>query len=256
MVTGASRGIGLELARQCCRFGYDVVVASDSEAIHGAAQDLRGFGTDVEPVVADLSRPDGVESLWLVVEKTGRPVDALCVNAGVGVGGSFLTTSLPTEIAMIELNVVSTVHITKLALPAMVDRGRGRVLLTSSIAAASPAPFEAVYGATKAFVLSFAEAVRNELQDTGVTVTTLMPGPTDTNFFHRAGMDATRVARGQKDDPARVAEYGFDAMMAGRDHVVAGSFRNRLQASAARVLSEQAKAQVHRHMAEPLRGAR
>ena len=150
------------------------------------------------------------------------------------------TTSLPTATARETLGVL-----------AGVSRGQGRVLYTSSIAGDMPAPFLAVYGASKAFDLSFAEAVRNELRDTGVSITVLQPGPTDTNFFARAGMEDTKVAAGKKDDPAEVAKQGFDALMAGKDHVVAGSMKNRLQDAAAQVLSEPAKAAMHRRETEP-----
>lgn len=181
-----------------------------------------------------------------------KPDDIPAFNAGVGVGGDFARgTDLRDELTLIALNVVSPVHLAKRALPDMVGRGRGRVLFTSSIAATMPAPFEAVYGASKAFLLSFAEALRNELKDTGVTVTALMPGPTDTNFFHRAGMDDTKAGAGKKDDPAEVARQGFEALMAGKDHVVAGSLKTKLMGAANEALPETAKAEAHRHLAEP-----
>src|SRR3954468_18498035 len=147
----------------------------------------------------------------------GRPVDAIALNAGVGVGGPFVDTDLEAELRLIALNVSSVVQLSKYMLRDMVSRGEGRILYTSSIAAEMPAPFEAVYGASKAFDLSFAEALRNEMKDTGVTVTALQPGPTDTNFFHRAGLDATKAGQDKKDDPAQVAQQGYDAMMAGKD---------------------------------------
>jgi short-subunit dehydrogenase len=133
----------------------------------------------------------------------------------------------------------------------MARRGAGRVLFTSSIASTMPGSYQAVYNASKSFVQSFAEAVRNELKDTGVTVTSLMPGPTDTDFFARAEMEDTKVGAGPKDDPAEVAKQGFEALMKGDDHVVAGSLRNRAQAVAAKVLPDTVKAELHRRMAEP-----
>jgi short-subunit dehydrogenase len=148
--------------------------------------------------------------------------------------------------------VRSPVHLAKRVLPDMVSRGgSGRVLITSSIAATMPGPFDAVYNASKAFLQSFSQVIRNELKDTGVTVTALMPGPTDTNFFHRAGMDDTAVGAGEKDDPAQVAREGFEALMAGKDHIVAGSFKNKVQATIAHVLPDAATAELHRKQAKP-----
>jgi len=252
VVTGASSGIGRELARIFVAHGHDVVVAAEDAGLVDAATELRAHGARVEAVQADLATRDGVEQLAQAITAMGRPVDALALNAGIGVGGPFLETNLETELRMIALNVTSVVHLAKRVLPGMVARGRGRVLITSSIAAEMPAPFEAVYGATKAFDHSFAEAIRNELKDSGVTVTSLQPGPTETNFFHRAGMDDTRVgASDTKDDAGQVAQQGFDAMMAGKDHVVAGSFLNKVQAAVAQVTPEPLKAQAHRKLTEP-----
>jgi uncharacterized protein len=180
-------------------------------------------------------------------------VDAIAINAGVGVGGDFArATSLQAELDLINLNVTSSVHLAKRVVKDMVDRGQGRILFTSSIAATMPAPFEAVYGASKAFLLSFSEALGNELKGTGVTVTALMPGATETNFFHRAAMDDTKVGASQKDDPAEVARGGFEALMAGEDKVIAGSFKNKLQGGlGSRILPETVKAELHRKQAEP-----
>jgi len=179
-------------------------------------------------------------------------VDAIAINAGVGVGGDFARdTDLRDELNLINLNVVSTVHLAKRVVKDMVARGSGRILFTSSIAALMPGSFEAVYAASKAFVQSFAEAIRNELKDTGVTVTALQPGPTETNFFHRADMEDTRAGASKKDDPADVAKQGFDALMAGKDHVIAGSIMTKLQGAMAKVLPETLNAEQHRKLAEP-----
>jgi short-subunit dehydrogenase len=169
------------------------------------------------------------------------------------VGGSFAgQTELEDELNLIALNVTSSVHLAKRIVRDMVERKQGRILFTSSIAATMPAPFEAVYGASKAFLLSFSEALRSELKDTGVTVTALMPGATETNFFHRAGMDDTKVATSEKDSAAEVARDGFNALMAGKDKMIAGSFKNKLQGGlGAHILPETVKAELHRKMAEP-----
>ncbi len=252
VVTGASNGIGYELATQFAQHGFDLLVAAEDSAIATAAHAFEGLGAAVESLQVDLATYDGVEELYGKITASGRPLDAIAINAGVGVGGDFARgTDLQAELKLIDLNVTSSVHLAKRVLPDMVGRGNGRVLFTSSIAATMPAPFEAVYGASKAFVLSFAEALRNELKDTGVSVTALMPGPTDTNFFHRADMDDTKAGAGKKDDPAEVARQGFEALMAGKDHVVAGSLKSKLSGAANEVLPETAKAAAHRRLAEP-----
>jgi short-subunit dehydrogenase len=253
VVTGASSGIGFELARQFAEHDFDLLIAAEDAGIDEAAAELRrDSGPTVEAVRTDLATYDGVESLYLAITRTGRPVEAIALNAGRGAGGDFTTqTDLRDELNIIDVNVTSTVHLAKRVLPDMVARGGGKVLFTSSIAATMPGAFQAVYNASKAFVQSFAEAVRNELKDTGVTVTALMPGPTDTNFFDRADMEDTRMGSAKKDDPAKVAAQGFEALMKGDDHVVAGSFLNKVQAVAGKAVPDAAKAQMHRKMAEP-----
>ena len=253
VVTGGSNGIGLELARQFAQNGYDVMIAAkDGVHLAEAARTLSAAvrGARVETVSADLATAEGREALHGAVVRTGRGVDALCVNAGVGLGGPFLETDLGREVEMMNLNVVGAVHLTKLVLRDMVARDQGGLLFTSSIAGTMPTPFEAVYGATKAFLRSFGESLYNELKDTGVHVTVLMPGVTDTNFFHRAEMDDTKAGAGSKDDPAMVAKAGFNALMANRDKVVAG-LKNKAMVGVNAVRSEQGAAESHRAMAEP-----
>jgi short-subunit dehydrogenase len=205
VVTGASSGIGYELAKQFAQNGFDLVVTATGSNINDAAQAFEALGANVETVEADLATYEGVETLYHKVQANGRPVEAIAINAGVGVGGKFSETDLQEELNLINLNVVSSVHLAKRVVKDMVDRGSGKILFTSSIAALMPGPFEAVYSASKTFIHSFAEGLRNELKDAGVTVTALMPEPTDTNFFHRAGMDDTKAGADKKDDPAVVA---------------------------------------------------
>lgn len=253
VVTGASSGIGYELAKQFAKNGFDVLVTAEDAGIEKAATEIGKLGTSIRAVQIDLAKYEGVEKLYSTIQEMGRPVDAIAVNAGVGVGGDFARhTSLEDELNLIALNVTSSVHLTKRVVKDMVARHQGRILITSSIAGTMPAPFEAVYGASKAFLLSFSEALRNELKDSGVTVTALMPGATETNFFHRAGMDDTEVGASKKDSPEDVARDGYEALMAGDDKVIAGSFKNKLEGGlGARILPETVKADIHRKMAEP-----
>ena len=254
VVTGASSGIGLELAKLFAAAEFDLVVAAEDERIHTVAAGIGASGVGGEAVQVDLAAEEGVNQL---VQSIRRPVDALALNAGVGAGGAFVSgevkeTYLQDELRLIDLNVRSTVHLAKLLLPDMVERGRGRLLFTSSIASTMPGSFQAVYNASKSFVQSFALGLRNELKDTGVTVTSLMPGPTDTEFFERADMLDTRVgATMSKDDPADVARDGFEAMMAGRESVVSASLSTKAQGRFDRFVPERLKSQMHRKMAEP-----
>jgi uncharacterized protein len=250
VVTGASSGIGYELAKQFADNGFDVLICAEDDAVRTAAAELGRSGAVVRSVQADLTTYEGVERLVTEVRAGGR-VQAVAINAGIGVAGTFVDTDLEDDLRLIQLNVVSTVHLAKRVLPELIAQGSGRMLFTASVAATMPGPYYATYAASKAFVMSFAEAIRYELKDTEVTVTALMPGPTDTEFFERAGMQDTKVGQSSKDDPAEVAKDGFEALMAGKDHVVAGSRMNAAQVAAARVLPEQAKAAAHARMTEP-----
>lgn len=197
IVTGASSGIGLALAKELAGRGYDLVVCSEDERVNDTAASLKSSLIKVTAVQADLATAEGVKKFWAEVESFGRPVDVACINAGVGVGGLFAETDLEAEINMIELNCVGTVRLAKDLVKHMVRRGQGRILITSSIAAEMVAPREAIYAATKSFGLTFAHSLRYELRDTGVSVTALQPGPTDTNFFspRRYGRYESRLRR-------------------------------------------------------------
>jgi short-subunit dehydrogenase len=258
VITGASSGIGFELARQCVAHGFDAIVCSADARIDEAAERLRAAaaGTMVEAVRADLATYEGNELLARAIRGATLPIEALLLNAGVGVNGAFTTTSLDEELRMIALNCASVVHLAKRVVPTMVSRGRGRVLITASIGSTAPMPYLAVYGATKAFDLSFAEALREELKGTGVTVTALQPGATDTEFFERADMEDTRVGQGKKDDPAEVAKLGFEAMMKGKDSVIASSVKSKLEGLAHELLPETAKARMQAAMNKPGSGGK
>jgi short-subunit dehydrogenase len=254
VVTGASSGIGLELGRQFARHGHDLLIVAEDDGIHTAARQLQSEGGSVHSIKVDLTHREGVDRLVEEIKSLGRPVAALAINAGVGVGGKFIETDLEAEMKMIGLNVTSAVYLAKRILPGMVARQEGKVLFTSSIAATMPGPYEAVYAGTKAFLLSFAEAMHYELKPHKITVTALMPGPTETNFFRRAGMENTKVGQSKKDDAAEVAKQGYEALMAGKDKVIAGSKKNLLVGLANHVLPDQIKADRHAKMAEPVNG--
>jgi len=250
VVTGASSGIGRSLVTQFASHGFDVIAAAEDVAIEGVA--AAGAGeTTVRPLRVDLSTAEGVESLHAATKQDGRPVAAAALNAGVGVGGRFAETSLEADLELVDLNVRSTVHLAKLLSRDMAAAGAGRMLFTASIAASAPGPYHATYAASKAFVHSFAEAIRVELADRGVTVTSLMPGPTDTEFFERAGMEDTAVATGHKDDPDTVARDGFEALMAGKPDVVAGSLSNRIQSDLATHLPDQVAGRMQARKTAP-----
>jgi len=252
VVTGGTNGIGLELAKLFLEDDHDVLIAGEDDThSEDALTSLTQLGKgEVTLWKGDLGREEEVTRLFDAVRATERPVDALCVNAGVGLGGPFTETNLARELQMIDVNVRGAVQLTKLVLREMHARDAGRILLTSSIAATMPDPFEAVYGATKVFLRWFGEALRNELRDSGVTVTVLMPSMTDTNFFNRAEMMDTRAGQAKKDDAGEVAKAGYDALMAGRDKVVPLP-KNKVMAAIADLLPDRVAASAHRRLSEP-----
>jgi uncharacterized protein len=252
VVTGASSGIGFELAKVFAEEGFDLLITAEDAEIDTAQRELNQLTASVECTRLDLSREEEVARLHERIQATARPVDALALNAGIGAGGDFAReTDLRKELRLIDLNVRSTVQLCKLVVKDMVARDSGRILFTSSIASTMPGAYQAVYNASKSFVQSFSLALRNELKDTDVTVTSLMPGPTETEFFERAEMLDTPVGEEEKDDPAEVARQGYEALMAGREKVVGGSFKNKAQTVAGKVIPDSVKAEMHRKMAQP-----
>lgn len=247
IVTGASSGIGLELAKLAAADGYDLLVAADTPFVDAAAG-LKDLGVEVEQVEGDLSTEQGVRQLLDAVG--GREVDVLVANAGHGLGGAFLDQSFDDWRHVVETNITGTLLLIQPILKEMVVRGAGKVLITGSIAGHVPGAFHAVYNGSKAFVDSFAAALGNEVKDTGVTITCLKPGATETEFFHRAGMDDTKVGQAKKADPADTAKTGWDAMIKG-EHAVVDGMMNKVQVVASGVLPESVTAQMHREQAEP-----
>jgi short-subunit dehydrogenase len=248
IVTGASAGIGYELAKCCAERHFDLLIAADQPAIYDAAQDFRVLGAAVEALEADLATLDGVDRLYAAIK--GRPVEALLANAGHGLGHGFLDQNFDEVRHIIDTNITGTLYLVQRIGRDMRARDRGRILITGSVAGFMPGSFQAVYSGTKAFINSFSFALRNELQDTGVTVTCLMPGATETEFFARADMLDTKVGQQEKDDPAEVAKAGFEAMMRGEGDVVTG-WKNKLQTTFANVTPSDMLAERHRKIAEP-----
>jgi short-subunit dehydrogenase len=248
VVTGASSGIGYELAKLCAENGFDLIVAADRPEIVEAAQAFRQIGVSVDHLQVDLSTTDGVDQLYDLIGS--RPVDALLANAGHGLGHAFLDQDFAEARHVVDTNITGTLYLVHKIGGDMRERDRGRILFTGSIAGLMPGSFQAVYNGTKAFVDSFAWALRNELKDTHVTVSCLLPGATETDFFHRADMDDTKIGQGKKDDPADVAKTGFEAMMKGEGDVVHG-LKNKVQAAVAAISPQSQLAEQHRKQAEP-----
>jgi short-subunit dehydrogenase len=246
VISGASSGIGLELARECARNGYDLVIAAD-RPLGAAARELEALGARVTALEADLATHEGLERLIASID---GPVAALLANAGHGLGGAFLEQPIADIEHVIDTNITGTLCLIHRIGRDMAARGGGRILIVGSIAGFMPGTYQAVYNGTKAFIDSFSWALRAELKDSGVTVTCLMPGATETEFFERAGMMDTRVGTEKKMDAGEVARIGFKAMMAGDGDVVAG-WKNKLTTAAAAVTPAGVLAEQHRKKAEP-----
>ena len=246
IVTGASTGIGRELATLAAADGYDLLLAADTPFVDPAP----GIGGNVQTIEVDLSTTDGVDRL--LAAAGGRQVDLLCANAGHGLGHAFLDQDVAAWRHVVDTNIVGTLYLLQQVLKPMVSRDSGKVLVTGSIAGFIPGSFQAVYNGSKAFVDNFTDALRNEIKDAkGVTLTTLMPGPVETEFFHRAGMDDTSVGvDDKKSEPADVAKDGYDALMAGKASIVSG-WKNKVQQAIANVTPAAMLAEQHRKMAEP-----
>ena len=253
VVTGASSGIGYNLALVFAENGYDLVIVANDPGINKAAADFTAHGVQVKAVQKDLSKFDEVMAFWSEVEAVGRPVDAIAVNAGVGIGKLFWEEDLEKTINLVRVNVESTTHVLWHATKAMVAQGHGKILITASIVSEMVAPKEAAYAASKAYDLSLAKSLRAELKDTGVTVTALQPGPVDTHFFDRAGLGDTKVGtEGKKDsEPYDVAKQGYKALMDGDEHVYSASVMTKVQGALMGLVPESVQVMAHNKMTEP-----
>ena len=251
VITGASSGIGLDLARCAAKDGYDLLIAADEPQIKTVGNELERLGVTVTAIEADLATTDGVDSLLAAAK--GRSIDVLCANAGRGLGHGFLDQNPQDWQRVVNTNIVGTLYLTQKVLKEMVTRGEGKVMLTGSIAGFMPGTYQAVYNGTKAFVDSFCDALRAELENEkhdNIGITNLMPGATQTEFFERGGLGNTSVGQAKKDDPAKVAKDGWSQMMSGGGDIVSG-WKNKLQAAAAHVLPHSITASLHKGMAEP-----
>jgi uncharacterized protein len=248
VITGASTGIGYELAKSCAKEGFDLVVVADEPEIQTAGKDFEALGAKVDALQADLAEVEGVDKLYALIG--GRPVEAFLANAGRGLGKGFLDQDFNDVLRVINTNITGTVYLIQRVGQDMRKRRRGRILITGSIAGFVPGTYQAIYNASKAFLDSFSFALRAELKASGITVTCLMPGATKTEFFARADMLDTKLGQGNKDDAGDVARTGFKAMMKGEGDVVTG-WHNKLQSAIANVTPASVLAEQHRRKAEP-----
>lgn len=245
MITGASSGLGLEIAKQFAENGYDLAISGSSEKVFDATEQLKKYNVSVHAHQADASTYDGVESFWQFTKELNRPLDAAVLNVGIGIGGEFAETKLEDELKLIAINITGTVHMAKRVVQHMVPNKNGKILIVSSISASLPTPYETVYGPSKAFGFSFAESLREELKDKGITVTALLPGATDTEFHSNAGMDNSEIGSSKKNDKTLVARQGFEALMNNIDHVVGGDEATQKEFLENRSTPETVKAERH-----------
>ncbi|MES2663427.1 MAG: SDR family NAD(P)-dependent oxidoreductase [Pseudomonadota bacterium] len=251
VITGASQGIGLELAKLFAKNNFNLLIISDTNEIELAAETLRNLGAQVETLKLDLTDMNNVEKVKEKILKMNQPINSLVLNAGLGISGEFVHTDWQQELCCIQLNVISLTYLTKILLPIFLQQGYGRILFTSSILSESPGPYFAIYSASKAFVHSFAGAIRYELKNTEITVTSFQPGATDTEFFDKAELQNSLNGKFPKDDPAQVAEDGFNALMSGKANVIAGSLKSKLIGVGTKVLPNRVMAVVQGKLLNP-----
>lgn len=249
VIAGASTGIGLELARCAVADGCEVILCADEAQIHDVAAELQAAGAKATAVQADLGTTEGVDTLFAQIG--GRRIAYMMANAGRGHGGAFLDQSEAELTEVIRVNVISTTDLLHRTVRIMRAQGTGRILITGSTAGWMPGSYHAVYNGSKAYVDLLSYAIRNEVNDTDITVTCLMPGATDSEFFDRSEMLDTPVGRAEnKDDPAKVAQEGYAAMLDGRSGVTTG-FMNKVQSLVSGLIPDSVLAAMHRKQAKP-----
>ena len=253
LVTGPTSGIGYELAKLLAADGYNLILVSrNADELQNKASELaQQYGIDAQVIAKDLFDKRGAFEVYDEVKAKGISLSILINNAGQGLYGLFEDTSLERELDIIQLNISSLVVLTKLFLKEMVEQGDGKILNLASVASKLPGPWQSVYHGTKAFVLSFSEAIRAEVQDKGVTITALMPGVTDTDFFNKANMENSKAVQGERADPADVAKDGYEALMRGDDKVISG-FSNKVQVNMSNVIPDSSVAETMFKKQEPV----
>lgn len=253
LITGATSGIGYELAKLFAQDGYSLlIVARHEDGLQTTANELRGYGVQVDTIAKDLFEPQAALELYDEVKAKGIQVDVLVNDAGQGLYGLFVETDLQRELDIIQLNISSLVMLTKKFLQEMVARNKGMILNLSSIASKAPGPYQSVYHGTKAFVQSFTEAIRNEVRESDITITALLPGATDTDFFNKADMNSSKVVQeGKLDDAAKVARDGYEALMKGKDMVVSG-LKNKMSVAMSNMMPDSTAANNMRKQQEPV----
>lgn len=254
LITGGTSGIGLELAKLFAQDHYNVIiVARNQQELNSTAELLRPYGVEVITMAKDLFQRNAAYEIYSELQERNIQIDVLVNDAGQGQHGLFVDNDLEREIDIIQLNVISLVALTKFYLKDMVARGEGKILNLASIASEVPGPWQAVYHATKAFVLSFSEAIQNETKDTGVTITALQPGVTDTDFFNKADMNDARAVQDEsnKADPAKVAKDGYDALMAGKVKIISG-LKNKVQVTMSNMMPDTKATDNMRKQNEPV----
>ncbi|KYH13840.1 SDR family NAD(P)-dependent oxidoreductase [Staphylococcus kloosii] len=252
LITGASSGLGFELAKLFANDGYDVAMSGSSERIYDSAQEIEKIGVETYPFQADASTYDGVENFWSFVENKNRKIDAAVLNVGISIGGAFLDNDLDEELKLIDINISGMVHMAKRVAQHMANNKAGDILIVSSLSATLPTPYETVYGPSKAFGFMFAEALREELKEKNINVTAMLPGATNTDFHHNAGMDSTYFGdENHKNDKELVTKQGFEALKNKIDHVVCGDKATKKEAEENKTTAEDVKAARHAKKAKP-----
>jgi short-subunit dehydrogenase len=252
LITGGTSGIGYELAKIFATNGHNLILVSRDEAdLTITRNELLGLGVDVLIISKDLFDRQSPFDLYNEVCEKGYDVDILVNNAGQGQYGEFSETNIYRELSIIQLNISSLVVLTKLFLQDMLKKGRGRILNLSSVDSKAPGPLNSVYHATKAFVQSFTQAIATEVKDKGITVTALLPGATDTDFFNKADMQQSKMVKdGKLEEAKAVAKEGYDALMRGDQMIVSGGLKNKMKIAMSNVLSDKAAAKkMHKEQA-------
>jgi len=252
LITGATSGIGYELAKLFANDGYNlIIVARNQQELDAKAAEFSGKDVNVITISKDLSTDNGPFEVYEEVKAKGIQVDVLVNDAAQGQYGKFVETDIQRELEMVRLNIIGYLVLTKMFLKEMVARNEGKILQVASIGGKLPGSMQSVYHATKAFIVSHTDALVNELKDTGVTITALLPGPTDTDFFNKAGMeDTVMVQETSLSDPAKVAKDGYEALMSGDDSVISG-MKNKIQVGMANVLPDSVSAKMVEKQMEP-----